>query len=133
MEEKNTLKQTGYNRVAAIKGERIPYIYYALYDDDIKPGDKVLVSGYSTGSALEVDHILSPEQCKQLFCEELIEEVICKVDMSAYIKRLELRAEEEENTRKLLELEKRMCEVSDEYNSLVSEYLKLLVRNKIVL
>lgn len=85
----------------------------------------MLVSGYSTGSALEVDHILSPEQCKQLFCEELIEEVICKVDMSAYTKRLELRAEEEKKN-KLAHLEKRMNEVTDEYSSLVFEYLILL-------
>lgn len=119
------LKQTGYKRVAAIKGTRIPYLYYALYDDDIEAGDTVLVSGCNTGKIVEVNHTFPAHCITRYFDKEITEEVICKVDMSAYNKRLTLRAEEEKRN-KLDDLEKQMYEISDEYNSIVSEYLNLL-------
>lgn len=117
-------KQIGYNRVAAIKGTRIPFLYYALYDDDIQAGDTVLVSGCNIGKTLEVVYIIPAAYITNYFNKEITEEVICKVDMSAYTKRLELRAAEEKRN-KLDDLVKQMYEVNDEYNSLVSEYLKL--------
>lgn len=120
------LKQTGYKRVAAIKGTRIPHLYYALYDDDIISGDRVLVSGCNIGKILEVDHILLAEQLGMFYNKDLTEEVICKIDISAYNKRITLRAAEEEKRNKLKDLEKQMNEVSDEFYSLVSEYLNLL-------
>lgn len=120
-------KQTGYNRVAAIKGTRIPFLYYALYDDDIQAGDTVLVSGCNAGKTLEVDHINPAVYITNYFNQEITEEVICKVDMSAYTKRLEHRAAAEEKRNKLDDLEKQINEITDEYNSLVSEYLKLLL------
>lgn len=86
------MKLTGYYAVAeTVQGYGNKY-YYAIYNDGniYKVGDKVLVSG-TCNDVLEITDILAPE----LIARSITAEVICKVNMSAYDKRIEQRKKAE--------------------------------------
>ena len=118
-------RQTGYKRVAAIKGNRVPYLYYALYDDEIKSGDSVLVSGCNQGRILTVDHIFLASQLSNVFDRRLTEEVVCKVDISKYKNRLDTRKLEEKEQRLKILQAKIKC-VCEEHKRLFTEYVALM-------
>jgi len=102
-EDKKISELSGYKRVAGIRlGNDCKWsnYWYALYDDRVKIGDTVLVSGTARDQLLQVKYLLSAEECKQLLPIDITEEVIAKVDMSAYEKREKMRSR-----KKVLEIE----------------------------
>ena len=83
---------TGYNKAVEIIISGETY-YFALYDDDIKEGDYVLVNGKASGSALRVNKVLSLKDLEKRYHKPLVAEVVCKLNfnLSAYEKRDTLR------------------------------------------
>ena len=77
----------GYYAVAETKQGNFHYCY-AIYDDGntYKVGDQIIVSG-RCGDVLEITNILCPEEIATNICAE----VICKVDTTAYDKRVKNR------------------------------------------
>lgn len=99
--EENNMKLTGFNKVAVINISNNDY-YYALYDNDIKTDDNVLVTGRQIDHILTVKDILTLEECSEKFnINKICEEIMCKVDLSAYNTRLD-------NRKKAVELKKKM-------------------------
>lgn len=96
----------GYYAVAETKQGSSHY-YYAIYDDDNTyiVGDKVIVSGRCR-DILEITDILAPEEVTTNVCAE----VICKVDTTAYNKRIEKRKKAEELKKKMDKMIKAMDE-----------------------
>jgi len=90
-------KLIGFGKVAVINYGGHRY-HYALYDDENKygVGDVVLVSGRLEGSLLKIEKVLSQEESKQHFPKNITEEVIGKIDISAYESRLAKRKEAKE-------------------------------------
>lgn len=109
-------KLEGFSKVAVIKyGGSYPY-HFAIYDDgsDYQVGDYVVLSGSSTNA--KIDEIISVEEAAKRSSKNITAEVIGKVDMSAYKKRVEQRKEKEKLKK---ELDKRKKEIQkkldDEY------------------
>mgnify|MGYP000932611291 FL=1 len=96
----------GYYAVAETKQGSSHY-YYAIYNDGktYKVGDHVIVSG-RCGDVLEITDILAPEEVMTNICAE----VICKVDTTAYNKRIEKRKKAEELKKKMDKMIKAMDE-----------------------
>lgn len=96
----------GYYTVAETKQGSSHY-YYAIYNDGktYKVGDHVIVSG-RCGDVLEITDILAPEEVMTNICAE----VICKVDTTAYNKRIEKRKKAEELKKKMDKMIKAMDE-----------------------
>lgn len=96
----------GYYAVAETKQGSSHY-YYAIYDDEntYKVGDKVIVSGRCR-DILEITDILAPEEVMTNVCAE----VICKVDTTAYNKRIEKRKKAGELKKKMDKMIKAMDE-----------------------
>lgn len=109
---------TGFKRVAIIDfgGYNNRYAY-ALYDDSIEVGDTVVVTGKAEGQLLTVTEIINATDTSV----NITAEVIAKVDMSAYNKRVENRKRKAELMRRM---DKAIAENSeiDKY----AEYAKLL-------
>lgn len=108
-------KLEGFSKVAVVRYGCAPY-YFAIYDDgnDYKAGDICLFSGGSTPSKLE--DVISVEEAREKTSKSITSEVIGKVDVSAYEKRVEQRKEKEKLKK---ELDKRRREIQakldDEY------------------
>ena len=108
-------KLEGYSKVAVIKYGCASY-HFAIYDDgtNYEPGDMVVVSGNSAPG--EIDEIISAEEATNRFKKNITAEVICKVDTSAYVTRLEKRKNKETLKK---EMDKRKKEIQqrldDEY------------------
>lgn len=108
-------KLEGYSKVAVIKYGTYPY-YFAIYDDgnDYQVGDMVVLSGSSTPSY--ITEIITPEEAGNRSGKNITAEVIGKVDISAYEKRVEQRKQKEKLKK---ELDKRKKEIQkkldDEY------------------
>lgn len=82
-------KLDGYKAVAATKeGCYEKEYFYAIYSDGetYKAGDKIVVSG-ANRDILTITDILAPDECS--ICPTA--EVICKINTSAYDKRVEER------------------------------------------
>ena len=96
----------GYYAVAETKQGSSHY-YYAIYNDGktYKVGDHVIVSGRCR-DILEITDILDPEEVTTNVCAE----VICKVDTTAYNKRIENRKKAEELKKKMDKMIKAMDE-----------------------
>ena len=106
-EEFKMAKLTGFKRVAVIEIANTNY-YYALFDEDINAKDTVLVSGSASNKILSVKEIITPEEVKEKFSKEITAEVMCKVDLSSYNKRVENRKKAEELRK---EMDKKIAEM----------------------
>lgn len=105
-----SMKLLGFKNVAVIEIAGKDY-YYALYDEDIKAGDNVLVTG-SCSSILNVKEVVTAEEAKEKCTKDICAEVKCKVDLSAYNERVKNR-EEAVNLRKKMDEEiKKMDELN---------------------
>ena len=121
-------KLEGFSKVAVIKfGGNYPY-HFAIYDDgtDYQVGDYVVVSANSPNA--KIDEIISVEEAAKRSNKNITAEVIGRVDVSAYEKRVELRKEKEKLKK---ELDKRKKEIQkkldDEYYASKDEtYAKML-------
>lgn len=105
-EDNNMAKLEGYKAVAVTKEGYYGKKYsYAVYDDGkvYVAGDKIVVSGANKG-ILTIEAILTPEECN----ENITAEVICKVDTSAYDKRVEERKEKAERKKEADKIKKQM-------------------------
>ena len=109
-------KLEGFSKVAVIKfGGNYPY-HFAIYDDgtDYQVGDYVVVSANSPNA--KIDEIISVEEAAKRSNKNITAEVIGRVDISAYEKRVEQRKEKEKLKK---ELDKRKKEIQkkldDEY------------------
>ena len=108
-------KLTGFKKIAEISFGGSRKYDYALYDDDVKVGDKVLV----TGAICEVTGVVDVTETTNT--DHITAEVIAKVDMSAYDKRVADRNRKAELMR---QMDKKIAEAKevDKYR----EYAKLL-------
>ena len=105
-EDNDMAKLEGYKAVAVTKEGCYGKKYsYAIYDDGevYKAGDKIVVSG-SNKDILTIEEILTPEECNR----NITAEVICKVDTSAYDKRVEERKEKAERKKEADKIKKQM-------------------------
>lgn len=106
------MKLSGYNKVAAIEYCNKDY-YYALYDNDVEIGDNVLVTGQLVNKQdLTVKDIITLDKAREVFNGSICEEVKCKVDLSAYNRRIECRKEAEKLREKMDEEIKKMDELN---------------------
>lgn len=104
--DNNMAKLEGYNAVAVTKeGYYNKEYLYAIYSDGeaYKEGDKILVSGLNK-NILTIGKILTPEECNT----NITAEVICKVDTSAYDKRVEERKEKAKRKEEADKIKKQM-------------------------
>ena len=108
-------KLEGFSKVAVVKlGGYLSY-HFAIYDDgnDYHVGDMVALSNNPNA---KIEEIISAEEAKERYKKDITAEVIGKIDISAYEKRVEQR-EEKEKLKK--ELDKRKKEIQkkldDEY------------------
>lgn len=105
-EDNNMAKLEGYYAVAGTKeGYYGKKYFYAIYDDGetYKAGDKIVVSG-ANKDILTIEEILTPDECNT----NITAEVICKVDTSAYDKRVEERKEKAERKKEADKIKKQM-------------------------
>lgn len=102
-------KLEGFSKVAVIKYGSYPY-HFAIYDDgiDYQIGDYVVLSGVSTSG--KISEIISVEEASKRSKKNITAEVIGKVDISAYERRVEQRKEKEKLKK---ELDKRKRELKD--------------------
>lgn len=99
-------KLDGYKAVAATKeGCYEKEYFYAIYSDGetYKAGDKIVVSG-ANKDILTIEKILIPDECNV----NITAEVICKVDTSAYDKRVEERKEKAERKKEADKIKEQM-------------------------
>ena len=105
-EDNNMAKLEGYKAVAVTKEGCYGKKYsYAIYSDGetYKVGDKIVVSG-ANKDILTIEEILTPEECNV----NITAEIICKVDTSAYDKRVEERKKKEERKKEADKIKKQM-------------------------
>ena len=113
-EESNMAKLEGYYAVAVTEegtgyyGTTKDY-HYAIFDDNntYKIGDEILVSG-TNKSVLKIKNIITPEEAKEKVRKDITAEVICKVDTSAYDKRVEERNKVEKRKKEATKIKKQM-------------------------
>ena len=110
-EEFKMAKLTGFKRVAVIEMSGTNY-YYALFDDNIDVKDTVLVSGSASNKIYSIKEIITPEEAKEKCSKDITAEVMCKVDLFSYNKRVENRKKAEELRK---EMDKKIAEM-DEMN-----------------
>lgn len=116
---------TDYEWVAMIEQNGKLYAY-ALYDDDVVAGNEVIVTGTASKDIWRVTLIYAAGN-PELKDIDVCEEVICKVDTSAYKARVKKRKEEAELKAKLGQRRAKLIEsIGDEYlDGLDPEYKKL--------
>ena len=124
-------KLEGYSKVAEIVyGDRA--YYFAIYEDgnDYAVGDTVLLSGNSDPD--KINEIISPEEVSERYKGNITGEVIGKVDISAYKKRVQQRKEKEELKKAIDKRRKEIQEkLNDEYYaSKDAEFSEMLNRYK---
>ena len=105
-EDNDMAKLEGYKAVAVTKeGYYGKKYFYAIYDDGkvYVAGDKIVVSGANNG-VLTIEEIITPDECNR----NITAEVICKVDTSAYDKRVEERKEKAERKKEADKIKKQM-------------------------
>lgn len=109
-------KLEGFSKVAVIKfGGNYPY-HFAIYDDgtDYQVGDYVVVSANSPNA--KIDEIISVEEAAKRSSKNITAEVIGRVDVSAYEKRVEQRNEKEKLKKELDNRKKEIQKkLDDEY------------------
>lgn len=118
----------GYSQVAVVKYGAKPY-YFAIYDDGNKyqVGDLAVFSGSSNPS--NIAEIITPEEAKRRYSVGITAEVIGKVDISAYEKRVEQRKRKEELKKELDKRKKEIREkLDDEYYASKDETYAAMLR-----
>lgn len=133
--EKNMKKLTGFKKIAVIEigdGNWKKDYHYALYDDDAKPGDKVLVTGRAEGKVYEIKDVIIVDDNNKNNFQDIKSEVMCLVDLSKFNERAEKRKEaiklREQMDKKRKEIEARK---NDEYYAeLDPEYAEMLTKLK---
>ena len=122
-------KLEGYTKVAVVKYGSCDY-HFAIYEDgtDYKAGDMVLLSGNSTPNKIE--EIITVEEAKERFKKDITAEVICRVDTSAYDKRVEQRKEKEKLRKEMDKRKKELDKLKqDEYYAMIdSGYRDMLMK-----
>lgn len=108
----SNMKLTGFNKVAVIEYNNTLDLYYALYDEDIKVGDDVLVTGKLSSQIKQIKNIITLDEVREIYKDGIIEEVKCKVDLSAYDQRVKNRIKATELRK---EMDKKIAEM-DEMN-----------------
>jgi len=105
-------KLEGFTKVAVVKMFSQSY-HFAIYEDgfDYSVGDYILVTGVTTNQPHKIEEIISAEEAQERFSKSITAEVICKVDISAWEKRVEKRKEKE---KLLKEMEKRKKAIQKE-------------------
>lgn len=132
-EGNNIAKLTGFNKLASIvqvNGYEAKEYFYALYDDNICIGDKVLVTGSATGQIWTVSDVVDYD--KFVNTNNITAEVICKVDTSDYDKRCANRKKAEE-LRKQMDKKRKEIEARKDdryYAALDPEYAAMLEQMK---
>lgn len=103
--DKKEIKLEGYNKVAmvSVDGSDNTYIY-ALYDDNIKVSDYVLVTGVAKGKLCFVQEIKDVADYEGGIY--VSQEVMCKVDLSDYMDRVDRRNRKEKLKKEMLERRK---------------------------
>lgn len=106
------IKLEGFTKVAVIKWGYCTQYYFAIYDDgnDYKVGDMVALSNNNPNA--KIDEIISVEESRKRYKRIITAEVIGKIDITAYEKRLAQRKEKEELKK---ELNKRKAEEIREF------------------
>jgi len=125
-------KLEGYNLVAVIENGndfsgRKDY-HYALYDETIKAGDTVIVTGASSGEILTVKKVISAEAAKNIMSKNITAEVIGCVETHDYRMRVENRKRAEQ-IKKNLSTKKKEIEArkdDDYYADIDAEYAVML-------
>ena len=84
-----------------------------MYDDNIQAGDDVLAT--NNVNLLKVKEVITREEARERYSKDIIAEVKCKVDLSAYEARVENR-KKAEKLRK--EMDKKIAEM-DEMNKYI--------------
>ena len=97
-EEKNMEKLTGFNKIAIITIGYKDYAY-ALYDDTIKVGDTVIVTGMADDKILTIKDIVNVTDNTNV--DRITAEVKAKVDLTDYNNRVEKRQRKAELVRKM--------------------------------
>lgn len=124
---------TGYNKVASVGMGGQTY-YFALFDDDVKAGDKVVVSGSASGQVQTVKDVISKADSEKLYGGKICAEVVCKVNTTKYderiIKRKEAASLKAEMNKKVKELQdvalfELMAEKSPELKEMLDRYKEL--------
>lgn len=104
-------KLSGFDKVAVITiGCYNKDYYYALYDNDIVAGDTVLVSGAATGSYYTVKEVIALAECDEKNNKDITAEVIAKIDVTDYEKRVTDRTEKEKVKKRMNAIIKKMDE-----------------------
>lgn len=113
-EESNMAKLEGYYAVAVTEEGTGYYgvtkdYHYAIFSDGstYTIGDRVLVSG-ANRNVLTIKNIISLEEAKEKYKKDITAEVICKVDTSAYDKRVEERNKVEKRKKEAAKIKKQM-------------------------
>lgn len=109
--KENMAKLTGFKNVVVINCNGVDY-HYALYDENIKVGDNVLVSGRLESCILTVKDVITLDEAKERFKKDICEEVKCKVDLSDYEQRINDRKKASELKKKMDEEIKKMDELN---------------------
>lgn len=129
-EDNGMAKLTGFNKVAVVEMSNgysgTKDYHFALYDESICVGDKVLVTGNANGQMWTVKDVI--DYNKSAITKNITAEVICKVDTSAYDERCANRKKAEE-LRKQMDKKRKEIEArkDDEYYaSLDDEYKAML-------
>ena len=138
MDEKKE-KLTGYNRVAGIKfpdSYNDQEYYYALYDEFVDVGSKVMVTGRGEGKVVEVVGVYTKQEFEAMGLNfSRMEEVCAVVDDSLYRARVakreslaNLRKKMDEAIARVDEDEKyaRYAEIDGEVGELFQQYCDLL-------
>lgn len=101
-ENKNMANLTGFKKVAVVDFGTGNY-YFALYDNDVEVGDLVYLTNCGRDKLATVKEIISADESK-LIRNNISQEVVCKIDTSAYKARVEKR----EADKKLLEEKRKL-------------------------
>lgn len=127
----------GYKAVAVIEigsGCCKSKYHYAIYDDgtDYKTGDIVYVSGNATLPISTIKEIITPEEATLRFKKSITAEVICKIDKTAYEKRVDNRKQAEKIKKEMDNMIKIMDETKkyEMYANENPELMKLLKQFK---
>lgn len=107
-------KLEGFSKVAVVKWGYCTQYLFAIYDDgnNYQAGDMVALSNNNPNA--KIDEIISVEDARERYKKAITAEVIGKIDISAYEKRLSQRKEKEELKK---QLNKRKKEIQEELDN----------------